>query len=232
MLTNSKLIKNIRPLFILTLLAAFLLTMQSCKKSRSDMGKTLFTKTKNKVFKDVTPEGFAAVFEKVLAEHKDSLNNSAIITGYYQSHDYDPVLLMEHLPNDDVKNVVNWYQRSGEHGLDPKTFYTAQIQAELNKFYAKKGIKTLDEAYHDMANLELLLANSLISYSNAMQYGILSPRKIYARYFTETKRPDTAAMSRIFGITDMKAYMDSIQPKNPQYIALQKALAGDIPRRV
>ena len=122
------------------------------------MGKTLFTKTKNKGFKDVTPEGFSAVFQKVLAEQKATLNNSALITSYYETHDYDPVLLMEHLPNDDVKNVAAYFQKAGEHGLDPKIFNTDKIQAELNKFYNKKGIKTLDEAYHDMANLELLMA--------------------------------------------------------------------------
>lgn len=225
MLTNCTLIKNYRPLFILSVLTVLLLTIQSCKKSRSDMGKVLYTKTKNKVFKDVTPDGFAAVFQKVLAAQQSKLNNAAIITTYYQQHDYDPVFVMEHLPNDDLRDVITTYQRAGEHGLDPKIFYTPQIQTLLNKFYDKKSIKTLDEAYNDMANLELLLANSLISYSNAMQYGILSPRKIYARYFTATKRPDSTTMNRVFGVTNLKAYLDSIQPKDPQYIALQKALA-------
>jgi murein L,D-transpeptidase YcbB/YkuD len=132
---------------------------------------------------------------------------------------------MQHLPNDDLKNVALMYNKASEHGLDPSIFYPEKVEALLNKFYDKKKIKTTDEAYQDMANLELLLANSLISYSNAMQYGIISPRKIYSRYFTKTLRPDSVSMKQVFTASNLKTYLDSIQPKDPQYIALQKALA-------
>jgi hypothetical protein len=54
------------------------------------------------------------------------------------------------------------YNKASEHGLDPSIFYPEKVEALLNKFYDKKKIKTTDEAYQDMANLELLLANSLI----------------------------------------------------------------------
>jgi murein L,D-transpeptidase YcbB/YkuD len=58
-----------------------------------------------------------------------------------------------------------------------------------------------------------------------MQYGIISPRKIYSRYFTKTLRPDSVSMKQVFTASNLKTYLDSIQPKDPQYIALQKALA-------
>jgi murein L,D-transpeptidase YcbB/YkuD len=189
------------------------------------MGKVLFKKSRNKVFKDVTPEGFAPVFKQVLANNQSKLNNPSLITAYYEQHDYDPELLMDHIEDDDIKNVVTYLQKSGEHGLDPKIFKAGEIKDLLNKFYTKKEVKNLKEAYQDMAQLELLLANSLINYSNAMEFGILNPRRIYARYFTETKHPDSVSMSRIFYTTSFGHYLDSIQPKSPQYIALQKALA-------
>ena len=44
------------------------LTIQSCKKKRSDLGKQLYAKTQNKIFKDATPEGLDEVFNKVLNE--------------------------------------------------------------------------------------------------------------------------------------------------------------------
>jgi len=211
--------------FLLLLFIPLSLIYQGCKKSRSDMGKILFKKTKNKVFKNVTPEGFTPVFQKVLNEERSKLNNPSIITAYYEQHDYDPVFLMDHLPNDDLKLILSYYQKADQHGLNPKIFHAGDINALLNKFYDKHGIKTLDEAYHDMAELELMIANSLITYSNAMQYGLLSPRKIYARYFTQTKRPDSTFMTHVFDVHDVKAYLDSIQPKGVQYQALQKALA-------
>lgn len=189
------------------------------------MGKDLYKVTKNKIFKDVTPEGFAEVFKKTLAERAPKLNNSAIITDYYTKHDYDPTIIMDHLASGDLKNITAYLNKANEHGLDPSLFHAADLDSLLNKFYSKKGIKTLDEAYNDMANLEISLASSLITYSNALQFGIINPRRIYSRYFTQTKRPDSTFMSHIFSVTDYHAYLDSIQPKDPQYLKLQNALA-------
>ena len=209
---------------VLLFLATF--TFQGCKKpARSDMGAQLFKKTNNKVFKDVTPDGFAPVFEDVLNQEKSKLNNANTISAYYHKNGFDPIFVMEHFPNDDVKTLLTYYNNANNHGLDPKIFQTAQIDTLLHTFYNKKGIKDVNEAYRDIAHLELLLANSLINYSNAMQFGVINPRRIYARYFTQTKRPDSTFMTHVFDVRSFKPYLDSIQPKNPQYIAIQKALA-------
>lgn len=202
-------------------------TLQSCKKkSRSDMGKALFATTNNKVFKDITPEGFSAVFQKKLIDQKARLTNPKIIVAYYEQHDYDPVLIMEHLDKQDLKVLPKYLQKSNEHGLDPKMFQTEKLKAMLAKLYDKNGIKTIDEAYQDMAELELTMANSLINYSNALQFGVMNPRRIYANYYTQTKRPDSISMSHVFEVKSFKTFLDSIQPKDPQYLALQKALVG------
>lgn len=225
MTINRDPLKSPFPILIMLLALLFTLVFQSCKKSRSDMGKTLFKKTKNKVFKDVTPEGFAPVFQQVLEQQKSKLNNAGIITAYYQHNEYDPVLLMDHIDNDDIKNAINYYNKAGEHGLNPTLFQSAQIDTLLHRFYDKKKLKTLDEAYRDIAQIELLLANSLINYSNALQFGVINPRRIYSRYFTATARPDTAFMQHVFEVPSFKNYLDSIQPKKPEYLALQKSLA-------
>jgi len=188
------------------------------------MGKTLFTKTKNKVFKDVTPDGFAEVFQKVLDDEKSKMTYPQVITAYYAENDYDPMFVMDHMFNGDLKTTVAYYQKANEHGLTPNMFKADEIDTLINRLCAKKGVKTLNEAYHDMAELELLTANSLITYSNAMQYGLVNPQKIYARYFTTTKLADSLSMDQVFHKANLKNYLDSIQPKNPQYIALQKAL--------
>ena len=218
---NRYLLGSFAILFFITTI-----TIQGCKKSRSDLGAQLYKKTKNKIFKDATPEGLAVVFKKVLAEDRGKMANPNLITAYYEQNDYDPKFVMDHIFNGDVDLTANYFEKAGEHGLDPKMFRAGEIKALVDKFQDKKAIKTLDEAYHDIAELEILTANSLINYSNALQYGMVSPRKIYARYYTETKRPDSAGMSKIFYISNMKTYLDSIQPKNPQYLMLQKALLG------
>jgi murein L,D-transpeptidase YcbB/YkuD len=188
------------------------------------MSTILFDKTKNKIFKDVTPEDFAEVFKSVMAHEKSKNTYPQILTAYYIKNAYNPVFLLDHVFNGDAKTAIAYYQKANEHGLDPQMFSGDEIAMLINKFYKKDGIKTLSEAYHDMAELELLSANSLITYSNALQYGIINPKRIYSRYFTETKRPDSDSMSQVFHVTNFKKFLDSIQPITPQYIALQKAL--------
>lgn len=189
------------------------------------MGKTLYLKTKNKVFKDVTPEGFANVFQKVLADEKAKLTYPQVINAYYAQNGYDPMFVMDHVFNRDLKTSVTYYQKANEHGLDPALFKGDEIARLINKFYNKKEIKTLDQAYHAIAELEILSANSLIRYSNALQYGVVNPKNIYARYYTKTLRPDSTGMAKVFYVSDLKKYMDSIQPKAKSYVILQKALA-------
>ena len=210
--------------FSLVLLFVF----QGCKKkSRSDMGKALFAKTQNKVFKDVTPEGFSAAFVKLLNDPKTKLTNPGVIKAYYTQNGNDPTFLMDHLANDDLKALPEYFAKANLHGLDPKMFQADKIKSLLAKFYDKQAIKTTDEAYLDMAQLELTIANSLINYSNALQFGVMNPRRIYANYYTVTKRPDTPAMMHVFEVKNIRSFLDSIQPKDPQYLALQKALSID-----
>lgn len=217
--------KNNSTIPILLIFAALLLVFQSCKKkSRSDLGAVLYKKTKNKVFREATPEDLAVVFKKVLEEERGRMTNPNLITAYYEENDYDPAFVMDHIFNGDVDLSANYFEKVSQHGLDPKMFNADEIKALVTKFKDKKAIKNINEAYRYIALLEITTANSLINYSNALQYGILSPRKIYARYYTETKRPDSISMTKIFYIKDMKHYLDSIQPKDPQYLVLQKAL--------
>jgi murein L,D-transpeptidase YcbB/YkuD len=209
---------------VLEFSAFFMLVLQSCHKKRSDMAQTIYKVNKNKAFNKVTPEGFTPVFQKVLAEKKSKLRNPVLITSFYEKNEYDPVLILDHMQGEDLKTLASYLKRSGEHGLDPKMFRADEVNNLVNKFYSKNAIKTTEEAYQNMAELEIMLANSLIDYTNALQYGVISPRKIYARYYTNTLRPDSASMNKVFAIADMKSFLDSVQPKSPQYIAMQKAL--------
>ncbi|RCH56307.1 L,D-transpeptidase [Mucilaginibacter hurinus] len=204
------------------------LIMPACKKSRSDMGKQLAKETKNKIFKQVTPEDFAPIFQKVLEDKKGTLANPKVISAFYAQNGFDPVLVMNHLKDEELKVLVEYYNKAPEHGIKPQIFQAPAINALVNKLYDKKAIKTLDEAYQTIAELELAAANSLINYSNAMQFGLISPRRIYARYYTETKRPDSAFMNNVFAVGSLRNYLDSIQPKDPQYLALQKAFKEDV----
>lgn len=213
--------------YIILLLFA-ISALQACKKSRSDIGQLFFKETKNKVFKKVESDAFVAVFKQTLEEKRSILKNPKLISAFYENNDFEPVLMIQHLPKEELKTMANYLAQANTHGLDPQLFRAANMTELLNKIYDKKAIKTVEEAYKAIAELELMTANSLIDYSNALEYGMISPRKIYAHYYTETKRPDGATMMRVFTIKNLKNFLDSIQPKDPQYLALQKGLASGV----
>lgn len=220
-------VKKYTSLTLVFVLCCLLITFQSCKKHRSEMGNTLYKHTHNSVFKNADEDEFAAVFKKVLEANRDKMSNPDFIISYYEKHNYEPVFVLSHLWNSDLKVETDYYHKANEHGINPQIFQPDAIDSLVSKLQNKHAIKTLDEAYHDMALLEMTAANSLINYSSDLQFGVLSPKKLFSRYFIKTARPDSTSMGRAFSVTDVKAYLDSIQPKNPEYLALQKAyLAG------
>lgn len=212
---------------LLILFLTLSLTFESCKKHNRHIGEILFKKTQNNVFKKLDDDEFDAVFKRVLDSESSKLNYPHVINIWYSQHNYDPSLLLNSLQNNDLASIADYYDKSTEHGFDPKVFHGDEIRSLAAKFYDKTAIKNPNEAYHDIAELELLIANSFIKYSNYLQYGIINPKNIYARYYTVTKRPDSASMLHVLAVKDVRAYLDSIQPKDPQYVALQKAYLGN-----
>jgi murein L,D-transpeptidase YcbB/YkuD len=219
-------ISSRKPGVTVALILAFITicAVQSCKKSRSDLGKTLFTATGNKVFKGIENEAFITVFKQTLKDQQSSLAYPKMISAFYEKNGYEPVIILEHIKEKGLLQPQEYFDRAADHGLNPEFFKAKEYKELTAQLYNEKGLKTTEEAYHVLARLELLAAGSLIQYSNALQFGVISPKRIYAAYFTDTKRPDSSEVNRVFAIKDLKAYLDSIQPKDAQYLALQKAL--------
>ncbi|MFI5162662.1 MAG: L,D-transpeptidase family protein [Sphingobacteriales bacterium] len=201
---------------------------QGCKKKRSEMGKVFYKHTHNSVYKDLDEDDFAVVFKKVLAANRGNMTNPDFITNYYDQNDYEPVFVMDHLLNGDLDTMLAYFKKADEHGLAPEQFKPDRIKTLITKLTGKSSIKSVDEAYEDMANLEILSANSMINYSSDLQFGVINPKHIYSRYFIKTPRPDSTSMGRVFNVDNLKAYLDSIQPKSLAYLALQKAYRDGI----
>lgn len=210
--------------FALILILFCLATVfQGCKKKRSEIASILFKRTHNTVFKDFDPDEFVAYFKMELVREQAEMSNPKWITAHYSQNDFEPDFVLYQLWDGGLDAMVNKFRRANEHGLDAKLFKPEQIAALMEKFRSQKAIKTPHDAYKFITQLEILSANSIMDYSGALQYGIISPKKIYSRYFIKTLRPDSISINRVFSVDNMAAYLDSIQPKDPQYRALQKA---------
>jgi len=209
------------------LILIFSITFQSCRKSRSDIGAELFKETKNKVFKKVDSAAYYKVFREVLSESKDSLSQPELIENFYRQNDNDPYFIVHFVPKEQLRVLSEYYSQASSHGLNPEFFNYSEIKDLTEKIYGKKTIKTTEEAYRDIARLELLTASSLIRYSTALQYGLVNPRKIFVSYYMKTEKPDSVFFKKVFAITDLKAFLEDLQPKDPSYKKLQEALVNN-----
>ncbi|MGN6179153.1 MAG: L,D-transpeptidase family protein [Mucilaginibacter sp.] len=213
---------------LIALLCVLMAVSFGCKKKRRwDTPGILLKKMPNKIFNQLDVDDYDTVFKKVLDSLKPQLNNYKVINAYYATHD-EPVFLNRQLQNDGLKVMINYYQHSGDHGFNPQMFQVDKLTELIGKLYDKKAIKTPNEAYHVMAELELYTANSLINYSGDVEYGLVNPKLVFSRYFIATQEPDSNSKSQVFYQNNLKTYLDSIQPKSQQYVALQKAyINGD-----
>lgn len=209
-----------------------LFIFQGCKKKRSAMASMFYKQTHNKVFKNLMPERYAEIFDSVLVKNRHKINHFEVISAFYKKNDDQPFFLTHHLFNQDMALADSLFMHAGDHGLNSKIFQAAELHEMLSHFGDKKYFKSVEQAYLDMARLELFFANSLINYSNDLQFGIIDPKSVFRRYYLATAEPDSNAMSAVFRIRDMRHYLDSIQPKDPQYIALQKAFVNGYHQKV
>lgn len=169
---------------------------------------------------------FQQVFKQVLENKLPRLSYPNALWSFYQSKTFQPVLIPHFLVQDQLQTLLSYFEAASGHGLDPKLFAVNSIKKMRERVYVKKGL-TLN-AYQDMVELELLVASSLLKYSNALQFGLLNPAQADSNYFTPTARPDSVLMLRVLEVKDLKGYLDSIQPKGKMYLALQTALKDEL----
>jgi len=211
-------------LFITTGIICSFFLFQSCKKNRSDIGEIVFKETKNKVFKDIPDEKMATFLKKVLNAKQEQLRNPKLITSFYEQNGYEPVLIKRYLPDGQLKGLTNYLAKAGNHGLAASMFDAKLFSSLINRVYDKSKVADIEDACQTLAEMEIAAANSLTSYSNAIVFGAISPKRIYANYYTQTSRPQDNDMLKLFELDNLSEYLDSIQPKDKSYLALQKAL--------
>ncbi|MFA4868639.1 MAG: L,D-transpeptidase family protein [Pedobacter sp.] len=168
---------------------------------------------------------FQGEFNKLLNKKKLLLPYSELITEVYETVNYQPILVTKFLPEENLQILFDYLEKSDQHGLDTNLFYIPDIKEKLAAFNASKTSDSL-KTYQNLVKLELATVTALIRYSMILQFGLVNPGNIYTdtQYSTPTLQADSITIMHVFEIKDLKKYLDSIQPKSPTYIKLQKAL--------
>ncbi|WP_316812956.1 L,D-transpeptidase family protein [Pedobacter heparinus] len=170
---------------------------------------------------------FELEFKKILDYKSPGLSYPAVTAAFYQSHNFQPVLVRRFTPAGQLDTLIAYLEASGQHGLDPERFYASDLKKMSDRLHHKKSGNVLNR-YKDTVALELTVASSLLKYSNVLQFGLVNPLKIYPEYFAETMGPDSILMMRVLELKNLKSYLDSIQPVTGQYLALQAALKAQV----
>jgi len=195
-----------------------------CKQKPEIAGK-LSEHYQNKTYEDFDTAAYHAEFKKQFAALKPQLRHADVIEKYYTSEDYEPHFVDQSLTNGQIATLVSYLSRAGEHGLDTAMFHPGQIMSLLNQIHANK-FTNINQVYPIFAKLEILTANNFLNYSAVIHFGVVNPHNLYRRYDMIPKRPDSAFFQSIFNAPDMGVFLHDIQPIDPAYLALKKALAA------
>jgi murein L,D-transpeptidase YcbB/YkuD len=201
------------------------------KENANDLNKEQTVTVSNPSDKlEEKPSKAALKEEKLRAEFKEILENKSadllfpeLINSFYEKGGYKLVMVPRFLPDNQLQGLLDYLNNSHQHGLDTKLFLVTDLKKELDEVNAYKSSDTV-KVHRRLAKLELAFVNSLIRYSIALQYGVTNPAKVYEHYAVPTSLPDSSFVMNVLDVHNLKNYLDSIQPKDRTYRALQNAL--------
>ena len=215
---------KIYPRLLFLLLMALLLFTYGCKQ-KPEIAEKFYKHYQNKVYNDFDTAAYYAEFKNQLSLLKPDGHYSAPIVIYYKSKNFEPHFVSRFLFNGQLYTLIKYLNNAKEHGLNPDLFNAAKIEQDLDTIKANH-FKTINQVYPVLARLEIETASSLLTYASIIQYGAVNPRNLYRRYNIVIKRPDTTMFNKAYDATDLKNYLEQIQPKNEAYLALKKELAS------
>lgn len=199
-----------------------ILIFSSCENSTSTFGNWLVDnydlKTYSKILKDRFSENeeFDICFDQF--EYFDTLCR------FYNEKEFSPIWTKDFIFNNNVDTILGFYSKVTSHGLDSNIFDASLIRYYRNLIIQKAKFDSVID-YKGLATLELLISNSLLSYSKTMQCGVLNPLEIFPKdHFLPINQIDSGTFFLPLKVLDIGVYLRDIQPNSPRYISLQKSL--------
>jgi len=112
-----------------------------------------------------------------------------------------------------------------EHGLDPGDYDTEDIvrrrAQQMGEDAPEKGS---DERARSLAEADVLITSSLLRLGRDVAIGRTKPERIDSRWKARREPPDFVSTLTAATTGDLNSWLGTLEPKHPQYAALQKAL--------
>ncbi|MBO6517312.1 MAG: L,D-transpeptidase family protein [Bacteroidia bacterium] len=103
---------------------------------------------------------------------------------FYTDNKFDPIWALYMVNDSMAEPVLNTLYKSREDGLKPDYYQLDSIRNVLNRL--KKGKK--DELYRELADLELLISDNVLSYHHDRVMGRTDPRVVFEGVYQLPKR--------------------------------------------
>jgi murein L,D-transpeptidase YcbB/YkuD len=147
-------------------------------------------------------------------EYFDSLKS------FYSSRDFHPMFIKNFETTSSINPILDLFSKAWEHGIQPAMYHLDLIKNEISKI----AVGNTDNYLH-LANAEFLLSDAVLKYAYHLRYGVVNPNKIFSEsYFLPVVDSAKKDIFKPLFVENVFEYLNSLQPKNPQYKKLQAAL--------
>jgi murein L,D-transpeptidase YcbB/YkuD len=146
-------------------------------------------------------------FDRILGKRERSQ-----IEAFYSGREFAPIFTTVNGLSERGKATVAYLSGVDADGLEPADYPTPELKAGADA--------------DSLAEAELRLVQSLLSYARHAQTGRVHFSRIAADIYYELNRPDPAdVLAKVANASNVRDTLDGFQPQHPQYKALKAKLA-------
>ncbi len=148
------------------------------------------------------------------------LSNFDTLNKIYSKRNYNSIWFNDNVNFSITDSIIVYLKNSYTHGLQPRWYNYDVIAEKINKL---KSVKyQCDSTYQLLSEIEIILSNAVINYSNHICYGFFNPLKEYDKcYFLPLKSKDSSQYEKVLNPYQILSYLNFIQPKSKDYKLLQ-----------
>lgn len=156
--------------------------------------------------------------------NSEKIRASSSLPALYQERNYRPLWVDENGPLPHAYEMIEVIKDSYREGLNPNNYNLTEIDYVLSKIKSEQNSGGLSNPA-TLAEFDLLLTNSFLTYANHLLYGQVTPAQINLELIFGERRIDLAEML-VFAVNEntVKDSLNNLLPAYPVYGRLRTAL--------
>jgi murein L,D-transpeptidase YcbB/YkuD len=209
--------------FILIVSGIYFTSCKSGTRNIGDLETYLWSKYQDEEIKKSLISRFDTLQDTFLVCHTE-IEYFDTLKDYYAQNGFRPIWT-EHMFKEGTLDTILAVLDSGwVQGLDSNMYDITLIRFYLDGFYHSMKKDTLMD-YNKLANIEILVSNALLRYTQDMKYGMLNPQKVFPlNYELPLKIRDSSDLFNVLKTDHIGKFLKELAPHYKPYVALQKQL--------